>query len=229
MVETTTMLLHVVEHFAPTLRRLIILIRPPIRENEKIIRNYLESRYSNIVFRDVDENEHIHADCLLQHRFKPLCPFRSPCRRQDIFMLANIYKEALGISRRDHSRNIYISRKDTRVRKITNESKLIEILEEKNFTIVAPGQLSFRDQIELFSNARCVVGAHGAGLTNIMHMKPGGKIVEIFGSNYVQGAYMWLSKLMEHKYNYVIGTPDGGHQNLRLNNEQIEQIVEYIE
>lgn len=228
MVETTAILLHVVDYFSSKFPRLVVLIRPPIRENEKIIQNYLESRYSNIVFHEVEENQQIHTDCLLQHRNKPLCPFRSPCRRQDLFLLAEIFKEALGIALRDHSRNIYICRTDTRVRKITNESRLIEILKKKNFIIVAPGQLSFRDQVELFSSARCVVGAHGAGLTNMMHMKPGGKIIEIFGNNYVQGAYMWMSKLMGHEYRYVIGEADGGHQNLRLNEEQIEQLVEYI-
>lgn len=228
MVEITTMLLHIVDYFSSRLKKLIVLTRPPIRENEKIIQRYIEARYSNIVFHEVDENEHIYADCLLQHRFLPLCPFRSPCRRQDLFMLAEIYREALGISRREHKRNIYICRKDARVRKITNESKLIERLERKNFTIVAPGQLSFRNQVELFANARCVVGAHGAGLTNMMHMKPGGRVIELFGDNYVQGAYMWMSRLMGHDYMYSIAPSTGSHQNIYLNDIDINNIIDFV-
>ena len=38
---------------------------------------------------------------------------------------------------------------------------------------------NFRDQVNLFQNAECVVGLHGAGFGNIVFCKPKTKIIEL--------------------------------------------------
>ena len=44
-------------------------------------------------------------------------------------------------------------------------------ISEKNFDIVKLENLSFDEQIYIFSNAKIVIGAHGAGLTNLCFSK----------------------------------------------------------
>ena len=77
------------------------------------------------------------------------------------------------------SDRLYISRSDSDTRYIFNENKLIESLNQIGFQKICLSELSFFDQIKAFSNASCVVGPHGAGLSNLYFSKPGTKFIEI--------------------------------------------------
>ena len=39
--------------------------------------------------------------------------------------------------------------------------------------------IKFKDQIDLFYNAECIVGLHGAGFANLVFCTPGTKVVEL--------------------------------------------------
>lgn len=77
------------------------------------------------------------------------------------------------------SGNIYISRSQARARKITNEQKLLEVLKKYNFEIYLLENLSFEEQIDLFSRTKNIVAPHGAGLTNIVFTKNTINILEL--------------------------------------------------
>jgi len=74
---------------------------------------------------------------------------------------------------------IYISRGDSRRKRIHGEAELIDLLKRKGFTILELAKLSLRDQIAAFANARVVVSAKGAGLTNLIYCAEGTRIVEL--------------------------------------------------
>ncbi len=65
---------------------------------------------------------------------------------------------------------IFIDRSDSRFKhcKIMNNNELISFLEKRHFQIVKPENLSLNEQIDIFNNAKIIVGAHGAALTNII-------------------------------------------------------------
>ena len=72
---------------------------------------------------------------------------------------------------------IYIDRKDSKsnhrhLRKIINEKEVKNYLIKKGFSIIALSELSFLDQINLFSNAKQIIGLHGAGFANLVFCKP---------------------------------------------------------
>ena len=77
--------------------------------------------------------------------------------------------------------NIYIDRSDSQIqnRKIINENEIKEHLIKKKFKFIKLSDYSFKKQIELFFNAKCVIGLHGAGFVNIVFCKKGTKIVEL--------------------------------------------------
>ncbi|WP_207462028.1 glycosyltransferase family 61 protein [Azospirillum sp. SYSU D00513] len=77
-------------------------------------------------------------------------------------------------------RKIYVSRRDASIRRVSNEEALMEALAPHGFELICPGDLSFEDQIKVFSEAEIVVGPHGAGMANVAFMTPGTKVVEIF-------------------------------------------------
>ena len=74
---------------------------------------------------------------------------------------------------------IYVSRKDALQRVLLNEDEVEAALTKLGFEIVTLTGMPVRDQIALFSGARCIVGPHGAGLTNVMFAPPGAIVVEI--------------------------------------------------
>jgi capsular polysaccharide biosynthesis protein len=82
-------------------------------------------------------------------------------------------------SRPEGPEKLYVSRNDANVRRVLNEASVISELETLGFMTVTPGALSFQEQVEVFSNARIVVGLHGAGLANIAFARRNATLIEI--------------------------------------------------
>jgi hypothetical protein len=66
---------------------------------------------------------------------------------------------------------------------IVNEDEVKKYLISIGFKIIKPQDLSFKDQVNIFNNVKCVVSLQGAGLANAVFCKPGTKIVEIKSVN----------------------------------------------
>ena len=65
--------------------------------------------------------------------------------------------------------------------------------------------LSHQEQIELFNGANVVVGAHGAGLTNVLFSKET-RVVELFPYSWMPYPYyFYLCKSLGHPYRWVWG------------------------
>src|SRR5262249_38563514 len=96
-------------------------------------------------------------------------------------------------ARAPRSRRIYVPRQG--VRRVSNsdevESASRELgLEIYDFRTVA-------NEFEYFRSAELVVGAHGAGLTNIAFCLPGTKILELVPSDHVYPYYYTLAEAAE--------------------------------
>ncbi len=74
---------------------------------------------------------------------------------------------------------IYISRERARGRKVRNEADLRRMLEQRGFECVYLEEMDFAAQIRLFSRAKLVIGQHGAGLSNLLFMQPGTRLIEV--------------------------------------------------
>jgi hypothetical protein len=76
---------------------------------------------------------------------------------------------------------IYVSRSDVRRadRTFDNVEDFEALLERNGFVVITPTQWTPEDTLDLFANARFIVGIHGAGLMNMMFAPAGAKIVEI--------------------------------------------------
>ncbi len=79
---------------------------------------------------------------------------------------------------------IYVARTDSRHRRMTNEPELIELMLSYGVSVVVAGQMSLAQQINLFRNARVVIGPHGAGLANIVFCRPGTVVYELLQADY---------------------------------------------
>ncbi|MDZ5810498.1 glycosyltransferase family 61 protein [Halorubrum sp. AD140] len=94
-----------------------------------------------------------------------------------------------GVDGTESTERIYISREDAHERRVVNEEEVMDALEPYGFESYLLTELSFERQIELFANAECVVGPHGAGLSNIIFADEC-SVLEIFGKKVKPTYYM---------------------------------------
>ncbi|HEU4594670.1 MAG TPA: glycosyltransferase family 61 protein [Pyrinomonadaceae bacterium] len=91
-------------------------------------------------------------------------------------LLVGFYGEGQGSN---FGERIYLSRGRAPKRKVTNEDELLGTLREFDFRVVHFEEHPFDEQVRIAAGARCLVSNHGAGLTNMMFMKPGGRVLEL--------------------------------------------------
>lgn len=92
-------------------------------------------------------------------------------------------------------KKIFISRKGTKVNRIINENKVIEISKKYGFEVVYPEELSLGEQINLFNDSEYIIGATGAAFTNIMFCKENTKIICIIPEKYKFYGYSTISNI----------------------------------
>jgi capsular polysaccharide biosynthesis protein len=90
--------------------------------------------------------------------------------------------------------------------------------------------MSLPQQIEAFRRARVVVGAHGAGLTNVLFCRPDTIIVEIFPEGGVHGsAFHRLASFLDFPYFYIVGERvETKHGAKNANNNDIRLSVDDV-
>lgn len=98
---------------------------------------------------------------------------------------------------------IYISRKENR--RIENENEVIPFLKEFGFTFFRCEELSFNEQVELFSSAEAVIAPHGAGLTNLIFVPDNAKILELRSPKYFGSCYWKLCNHLNLSYYSLFG------------------------
>ena len=100
-----------------------------------------------------------------------------------LWLRSNFIKKNI-ITNKKVKNRIYIDRSEKNSnrlpqRTIINEDEIKKYLIKNSFIIVKLHQTKFRDQVNLFRNAECVVGLHGGGFANIVFCKPKTKIIEL--------------------------------------------------
>ena len=100
---------------------------------------------------------------------------------------------------------VYISRRDSvNSRRLRNEENLSIALESAGFGIYRLSELTFLDQVSLFSRARMIVGVHGAGLANLAFASKGAVVYELFSEQFQPDMYERLSLLAGLDYYKIV-------------------------
>jgi hypothetical protein len=91
---------------------------------------------------------------------------------------------------------------------VLNEADLVDYLDGRGFTIL-PESLPARAKIEAFAQTSIVVGAHSAGLVNVVFASPGAALVELFPAGGINTCYWKLAQAVPGvEYRYVLGRGD---------------------
>lgn len=97
------------------------------------------------------------------------------------------------------SKRIYISRKKSS-RSPKNELMIEEILKEFGFDIIVSEELSFSDQVSIFSEAEVILGPHGAGLANLVFSSSRARLIELVPPHFYNPCYQYLCDLIGISY-----------------------------
>lgn len=104
-------------------------------------------------------------------------------------------------------RKVYISRSKALIRKIKNEKEVSEIFERFSFELHHFEDYGWADQLKIMSEAEILAGLHGAGLTNMLFMHNGGKILEIRNSiDSHNNCYFSMASALGHDYFYQLSS-----------------------
>ncbi|EHQ27580.1 glycosyltransferase family 61 protein [Mucilaginibacter paludis] len=188
----------------------MILLLPPLGELPVSALKSLEAFNLKGVF-------HIPSgkSVLVNNLFMPeLKPTMASFNRATLFSLKNIFTEYTKTIKInvDLGDRILLSRRKSRRRKIINEDQVIAELARYNFTVVYNEDYTFLEQISIYSNAKCLISTHGAGMTNMLFMPKGSTIFEFHKRKTNAGdkqsfVFWYMSNSLCHNYYHQICDP----------------------
>jgi len=130
-------------------------------------------------------------------------------------------------------RKLFFSRKNAKRRNIINEEDVFRVLKSYGYEFHCPDDYSVAKQIELASQCKCLISAHGASLTNMIFMQDGGVIFELRDCYWNINCYYTLASELNFDYYYQInkGTDksDFNKSNIFVDIKLLERNIKLIE
>ena len=106
----------------------------------------------------------------------------------------------------DADGRVFVSRSKAPTRRILNDTEVVAIMRDHGVAVVHMEDLTFEEQVALMRRTRTLIGTHGAGLTNMLFMPPGGQILEIRAAGDAHNnCYFTMASALDHTYRYVLG------------------------
>lgn len=118
--------------------------------------------------------------------------------------LREIYASKLKDDSMNLGERIFVSRAKAERRKIINESDLHSLLKTFGFSIMYFEEYSWNEQVSFCSKAKCLIGLHGAGLSNMLFMPAKSVVLELrkVGDSH-NNCYFSLASALGHSYYYL--------------------------
>lgn len=129
---------------------------------------------------------------------------------------------------RTKSRNIYISRRDAKGRRVVNDEELQEFLTSKGFETVTLSGMNFKDQVQLFQEANCIMTVHGAALANTIFATKL-RVIEFFPSKRKANSpsiYFQIGFYYDHKYWVMECEQVNDDEDIRVDIDKLEKVLD---
>ena len=131
-------------------------------------------------------------------------------------------------------------RRNSHYRKLINSKEIEELLIKKGFSIVEPGNLSFENQVALFSNAKIIIGPAGADFANLIYANLKSNVIILISDHEGNNYEYWpnISSIVGIQITYILGRCAetriegrlGPHSdfsiNLKFFDESISRVIE---
>lgn len=118
-------------------------------------------------------------------------------------------------------RLLYLER-NAPTRNLINAGGVKRCFERQGWEVLDPGELDLDDQIRIFSEARAVVGVHGAALTNLLWVPPNAQVLEFMPSRRRNGCYCGISLIAGHSHQALV-CPSNRHGDMMVPEDSISE------
>lgn len=115
----------------------------------------------------------------------------------------DILKDNLALKNSNLNRKIFISRIKSANTRLYNEESVSKLFESYGYEIIDPRDYSFREQLEIFSQAKVIAGVSGAGLTNIIFANRNTKVICILPSEIKVSCYSTIAGILNQPYYFI--------------------------
>jgi|SRR5215211_2305325 len=102
-----------------------------------------------------------------------------PAYGSSVAELHEVSRRIASLTGNDDPRRLYITREDALRRRLTNHREVEKMLHKYGFQALRIDPARPEGQIRALKSADCVVAVHGAALTNLIFMPPGGDVIEL--------------------------------------------------
>ena len=195
---------------ADFLPRLMAVGRTPALDDYPILvhENVLDHQRQELASAGIDEDRLLtleYPGCYpCGELIGPLFP-PDPPRPSGLMLSARAlaWLRSLAIPGENGGRRIYVSRRDSRRRRIANEDVLIAALEQVGFEPMEMIDFSLKEKTDIFSTAGIVVGCHGAGLTNLAFAPSRCRLIEIIDPGWTSQSFRLLAGHLGQRYDAV--------------------------
>ncbi len=168
------------------------------------------------------KEEYLHVDELYVAK-DVFCNDVYPAIRQ------NIIKSDIAASQPDtpSPERLFIKRKEGLRRSLSNAAVIEEIAAAAGFTVIDPGAYTWLQQVKLFSEARDIIGLHGAGLTNILFCRNNDvRLLELFpGNGYGPEHYKSMCIGLGYTYASLNGMGFDSNQQFAINPDECREKI----
>ena len=148
------------------------------------------------------------------------------------WLIIELREKFLSYSKKfDCNENVFIDRTDSNFNhsKLKNNNEVIEYLNKRGFTSYQVSKLNFFEQIYLFSNAKVIIGPHGAAFSNIIFSKPKTKIIELITEDHPSVKCQRISKILDLNYTRIkipkVFSPNNILGDMEIQLKEIDDII----
>lgn len=158
-------------------------------------------RFLNITYKVVDANNIVRFKVAI----KPTLTAGEGNQHPIYFpQLSQIFRSRCG-QESGTSCRVFLVRNSSNFRILSPVDRVNKLFEEYGFIIVEAENMSFDEQLNLFSKCTHLAGVHGAGLTNMLFMKSNSKILEIRrNDDDHNNCYFSMANVLNFNYYYFL-------------------------
>lgn len=102
-------------------------------------------------------------------------------------------------------KKFFISRKSTKWRQY-NEDEVITVVKSKGYEVVYPETMTVKEQFVLYYNAKEIIAASGAALSNIICCQPGTEVLILISDHVDAAIFSTIAKSIDIDMKYLVGT-----------------------
>lgn len=159
-------------------------------ENWKYIKYVMDtlSAFPTVKYLEIPKGKHLFIKNLLLPTVRAYTASFNPDELTEIRMFVEKETPCRKFVK-DFPNRIYLSREKVNLRKIINQEEISHILKKYNFYIINFEDYTFWEQAAIMEQAKYFIANNGAGMSNMMFMKPGAKVLEMVNRKYAENEY----------------------------------------